>query len=207
MMRAEDIMSREIVVIRGSATIAEAVDLMKGKGQFTLIVDRCHENDTYGTVSATDIVCKAIAYGKDPKQTRVYEVMTKPSVIVHPDWGVEYVARLFAEIGVCRALVIKDQLVGVISIIDILTKSDFIESPQSLMFEETIQKAIEDARAICATYGAGSKVCTVAWNAVEELQAEAAHQKAESMVSAKATFEEYCAANPDAPECRIYYED
>jgi hypothetical protein len=42
----------------------------------------------------------------------------------------------------------------------------------------------------------------VAWDIVEELQAEAAHQRAE--VLQKTAFEQYCEENPDALEARLY---
>ena len=62
---------------------------------------------------------------------RVYEIMTKPCVVVNPELGVEYVARLFAQTRIRRAPVIKDGLLGIISISDILRKSDFVEKPKS----------------------------------------------------------------------------
>jgi hypothetical protein len=37
---------------------------------------------------------------------------------------------------------------------------------------------------------------------VEELQAEAAHQREREKV--KTSLEQYCDANPDAVECRVY---
>ncbi|QSJ18435.1 CBS domain-containing protein [Nostoc sp. UHCC 0702] len=205
MMKAEDIMTKDVVTIRGSATVAEAVGLMKEKKLRALVVDRRHDDDAYGIVTETDIVYKVIAYGKDPKQIRVYEIMSKPCIVVNPELSVEYVARLFANIGIHRAPVIQGKLLGIISISDILTKSNFVETPKALLLEGRIQKAIEEARAICTEYGAYSKACAVAWDEVEELQAEAAHQKAEGMVSAKISFEEYCKENPDAPECRNYH--
>ncbi|MCW5312790.1 CBS domain-containing protein [Nostoc sp. KVJ3] len=204
-MRAEDIMTKNVVTIRGSATVAEAVALMKAKKLRSLVVDRRHDNDAYGIVTETDIVYKVIAYGKDPKQVWVYEIMSKPCIVVNPDLGVEYVARLFANTGIHRAPVIQGKLLGIISITDILTKSDFVEAPKALQLEERIQKAIEHSRAICTEQGAYSKACAAAWDEVEELQAEAAHQKAEGMVSAKVSFEEYCKENPDAPECRNHH--
>ncbi len=145
---------------------------------------------------------KVAAYGKDPKQLRVYEIMSKPCIIVDPDLSVEYVARLFANATIRRGPVIQGKLLGVISITDILTKSDFVETPKMLVLEERIEKAIAEARAICTEQGAYSKACASAWDEVEELQAEAAHQKSETMVSAKISFEEYCQENPAAPECR-----
>jgi len=204
MMKAEDIMTKDVITIRGSATVAEAVRLMKEKNLRALVVDRRYDNDAYGMVSETDIVYKVIAYGKDPKLVRVYEIMSKPCIVVNPELSVEYVARLFANTGIRRAPVIQGKLLGIISITDILTKSNFVEAPTTLRLETKIQKAVEAARAICTQYGAYSKACAAAWDEVEELQAEAAHQKAEGMVSAKVTFEEYCRENPNAPECRDY---
>ena len=131
MMRAEEIMTKDVVTISGSATIAEAVKLMKDKGLRALIVDRRSDSDPYGVVTETDIVYKVAAFGHDPKKMRVYEIMTKPCVIVNPDLGVEYVARLFANTRIRRAPVVKGELLGVISISDILNKSDFVEKPKS----------------------------------------------------------------------------
>ncbi|MBD2773117.1 CP12 domain-containing protein [Iningainema tapete] len=206
-MKAEDIMTTEVVTIRSSATVATAVRLMKEKGLRALIVDRAYDNDAYGIVTETDVIYKVTAYGKDPKQVRVYEIMSKPCIIVNPELSVEYVARLFANTGIRRAPVIQGKLLGIISVTDILTKSNFVESPIVHVFEQKIQKAIEEARSTCAINGAVSSECADAWDEVEELQAQAAHQKAEHMEPAKTSFEEYCIANPDAPECRILIED
>jgi CBS domain-containing protein len=131
MMKAEEIMTKSVVTISGSATIAEAVKLMKEKGLHALVVERRSESDPYGMVTETDIVYKVAAYGHDPKKMRVYEIMTKPCVIVNPDLGAEYVARLLANSGIRRAPVVKGELLGIISVSDILNKSDFVEKPKS----------------------------------------------------------------------------
>ena len=131
MMQAQEIMTKDVVTISGSATIAEAVKIMKDKGLRALIVERRSDSDPYGIVTETDIVYKVAAFGHDPKKMRVYEIMTKPCVIVNPDLGVEYVARLFANTKIRRAPVVKGKLLGIISISDILNKSDFVEKPKS----------------------------------------------------------------------------
>lgn len=131
MMQAQDIMTTNVVTISGSATIAEAVKIMKDQGLRALIVERRSDSDPYGIVTETDVVYKVAAFGHDPKNMRVYEIMTKPCVIVNPDLGVEYVARLFANTRIRRAPVVKGDLLGVISISDILNKSDFVEKPKS----------------------------------------------------------------------------
>ena len=181
-MKAEDIMTADVVTIRGSATVAEAVGLMKEKNLRALIVERRNDSDPYGIVSETDIVYKVAAYGHNPKKMRVYEIMTKPCIVVNPDLGVEYVARLFANTRLRRAPVIKDKLLGIVSISDILRKSDFVEKPKRIYIEDEIESAREQARAICEEKGATSPECAAAWDAVEELQAEAAHQRSAKKV-------------------------
>lgn len=67
--------------------------------------------------------------------------------------------------------------------------------------EEKIEQEREQARTACDASGATSKECAAAWDAVEELQAEASHQKG---TKPKTSMEDYCDDNPDAVECRVY---
>lgn len=201
-MTAEEIMTRDVVTVSGSATVAEAVKLMKDKGLRALVVSRRSDQDPYGIVSETDIIYKVAAYGKDPKEIRVYEIMTKPCVVVNPELGVEYVARLFANTRIRRAPVIKGELLGIISVTDILRKSDFVEKPKRLFIEDEIEVAREEARRICDQRGPTSPECAAAWDVVEELQATASDQRRKE--DSKTAFNTYCEENPDAPECRIY---
>ena len=70
MIKAEDIMTTEVVTIRGSATVAEAVALMKERHLRSLIVEPRTENDPYGMITETDIVYKVGAYGNRCKSKR-----------------------------------------------------------------------------------------------------------------------------------------
>ena len=178
MMQAKDIMTADVITISGSATVAETVELMKNKGLRALIVDRRNEDDPYGMVTETDIVYKVAAYGHNPKEMRVFEIMTKPCIVVPPDLGVEYVARLFTNTKIRRAPVVQGRLMGIISVSDILCKSDFVEKPKRLFIEDEIDVARQEARKVCEDQGATSPACAAAWDVVEELQATAAHQRA-----------------------------
>ncbi|MGB7441078.1 MAG: CBS domain-containing protein [Coleofasciculaceae cyanobacterium] len=195
MMKAVEIMSKEVVTIRGAAKVAEAVNIMREKSLRALIVDRTHDQDAYGIVTETDIVCKVTAFGKNPKEVRVYEIMTKPCIVVNPDLGVEYVARLFVNNGIHQAPIIQKGLLGIISITDILIKSDFIEQPQAIILEQKIREGIKNARAICEQVGATSKECITTWQIIEELEAEAAHQLVQKLP--KTAFEEYREEYPE----------
>jgi CBS domain-containing protein len=203
MMTAAEIMTREVVTIRGSATVAEVVHLMKEKKLRGLVVEPRSVADPYGMVTETDIIYKVAAFGHDPQKMRVYEIMTKPCITVNPELGVEYVARLFAQSRLRRAPVVRGStLLGIISVSDILFKSDFAERPKRLFIEDLIEVAREEARATCQEKGATSSECAVAWDMVEELQAEASHQRGQKNRSN--SLQDYCANNPEADECRIY---
>ena len=67
--------------------------------------------------------------------------------------------------------------------------------------QQQIEKEREAARKACND-DATSTECAVAWDAVEELQAEASHQRQQE--PEKSELDKYCDANPDADECRIY---
>ena len=67
--------------------------------------------------------------------------------------------------------------------------------------KEKIQQELKYAREVCGLDGESGE-CAAAWDAVEELQAEASHQRDKKP---KKTFlEQYCDDNPDALECRVY---
>ncbi len=202
MLTAADIMTKDVATIRSSATVAEAVRLMKARDWQALIVERRHSQDAYGIITKSDIVYKVIAYGKDPNQVRVYEIMTKPCIVVNPDLAVEYVARLFADHHLLRAPVIQGTLLGIISLDDILGRSNFLEKPRTVILEQQLEEEIRKARIVCDDKGIRSEDCAAAWDAVDELQSELAHQRAERVL--KTAFDEFCDEYPEARDVRMF---
>ena len=69
--------------------------------------------------------------------------------------------------------------------------------------QEKIDQELANARTVCSTDG-NTNDCAAAWDVVEELQAEAAHQRENN--PPKTSLEAYCDLNPDAAECRVYDE-
>lgn len=68
--------------------------------------------------------------------------------------------------------------------------------------QEQIEQELQQARVVCSTEGSTSAECAAAWDAVEELQAEASHQRENK--PQKNSLQQYCEENPDAVECRLY---
>lgn len=75
-----------------------------------------------------------------------------------------------------------------------------VNSHQTL--EQAILAAIAEARLTCEQIGEDSPNCAVAWDIVEELQAEKSHQ--EQALKYRTSLDDYCELHPDALECLMY---
>lgn len=122
-LRARDIMHTDVATILPELTVRDAAALMRHNGTRSLIVEQEAEDDAYGIVTYADIVDKVLAFGMDPAEVRVDEIMTKPLVVVNPSLKVEMIARLFAQCNIGHAPVIEDhKLVGVVSMTDLIVE-------------------------------------------------------------------------------------
>lgn len=127
MIKAADVMTVDVITVDRLATVSQAAKMMQQHNVKTLIVDRSSDSDAYGIITATDIY-QAIAKGKEPTTTYVCEVMTQPCIVVNPNLAVEQVVKLFARAKIRIAPVIQDSLLGIISLTDILTKTECLTS-------------------------------------------------------------------------------
>jgi CBS domain-containing protein len=122
-LRARDIMQVEIASVPPETTVLQAALRMKREGVRSLIVERANPDDAFGIVTYSDIVSKVLAWGMEPGEVTVEEIMVKPLVVVNPNLKVEHVARLFAQTGIGHAPVISEhRLVGVISKTDLIVE-------------------------------------------------------------------------------------
>lgn len=62
--------------------------------------------------------------------------MTKPCIVVNPNLSVEQIIKLFAQAKIRIAPVIKDQLLGVVSLTDIITKTNY-STPDRIKYIST----------------------------------------------------------------------
>lgn len=123
MQTAKEIMTTAVVTIQSSASAAEAIALMREKHVRDLVVEPGGKDDAYGIVTEADVAYKVAAFGKNPQTIFVSDIMTKPCIEVDPDMTVQEVAQLFALNHLHRAPVVKENLVGIISVSDILRET------------------------------------------------------------------------------------
>ena len=122
-LRARDIMSTDLATVLPELTVQDAAALMRHHGVRSLIVEKESDDDAYGIITYADIVDKVLAYGFDPAEMRVDEIMTKPLIVVNPSLKVEMIARLFAQNNIGHAPVIEDhKVIGMVSMTDLITE-------------------------------------------------------------------------------------
>jgi len=120
-MKVKDIMTTDVLVVGDSANVSDAIEFMKEKRVRSLIVERHSDKDSYGIVTTSDIVFKTVGKKTNLKLVKIKEIMTKPVVYISPDSSIEEAADVMANFKITHLPVIdKNQLVGIISNIDIL---------------------------------------------------------------------------------------
>lgn len=120
-MDTKDVMTREPATLGPEATLGEAATLMRQEdcGSIPIVED----GRLVGIVTDRDIVVRAVAAGKDPKATRVSEVMSADPVCITPDTDVDEAARIMADRQIRRLPVVDDgKLVGILVIGQIARK-------------------------------------------------------------------------------------
>lgn len=118
MITVADVMTREVLVLRGEATLREAVGYLASQHvSGAPVVDAVGR--MAGAVSTSDIL-QAQSEGMDIDSTTVQEVMTRPTLTVGPETELREAALAMEYGEVHRLFVERDgELVGVVSRSDV----------------------------------------------------------------------------------------
>ncbi len=124
-LKAVDVMTKEVKTIEGNATVAEAIEKMKKEKVSSLVVNRRNVEDAWGILTRKDVVTEVVQVGKKLADVRVYEIMTKPLVMVSPGLALKYCARLMSMTGVRRCPVFDGkEIIGILSNTDIFNAAE-----------------------------------------------------------------------------------
>lgn len=124
-MPVSALMTKNVISMDGSKTVAEAIQIMKTHNISSIVIKPRNEDDTYGIVTEKDILEKVIDPGedihRDPWNTPVFEVMSKPIISVYPELRIKYALRLMKRIKIRRVAVMDgSRLVGILTETDVL---------------------------------------------------------------------------------------
>jgi len=132
-----EMMEKDVVLIDGSKMVSEALALMTKNNVTAIVVKPRNDEDTFGIVTEADILKKVVDPGSetytDLWNTPVYQIMSKPCVMVNPGMRVKYALRMMGRQRVRRLLVVDgNQLLG------LLDEGHVLSAVQALPVNNTV---------------------------------------------------------------------
>ncbi|HET9550405.1 MAG TPA: CBS domain-containing protein [Candidatus Binatia bacterium] len=118
-MELRDIMTRNVEVVNGNASLKEAATKMKKLDVGLIPV--CDGDRLKGLLTDRDITIRATANGRDPSKTKVNEVMSTDIAYCLEDQAVDEAVILMEARQIRRLPILNQdkQLVGIVSLADI----------------------------------------------------------------------------------------
>jgi len=122
-MQLKDVMTRGVKVLHPDATLEEAAEAMKSLDVGPLPV--CDGERLVGMITDRDITVRATAEGRNPKTTRISDVMTPDIIYLFEDQDVQEAARLMGEKQIRRLVVLNrdKRLAGMVSLGDLAVRT------------------------------------------------------------------------------------
>jgi CBS domain-containing protein len=125
--KCRDVMTEDLVFCMPGDAVSEVAKMMKREDIGpVLIVDSERSKTLVGIVTDRDLAIKVVGEGRDPKNTKVEDVMTRKLVTCHADDNIENAMKAMAQYQLRRIPVVDEnmKLVGIISQADVATRVD-----------------------------------------------------------------------------------
>jgi CBS domain-containing protein len=125
MKKSRDIMTKDLVYSLPDESVAKVAQLMKKEDIGPVLVINNEKDKTLiGIVTDRDLALKVVGEGRDPKNTKVGDVMTGKVVTIRSEDSVENAMKAMAQYQLRRIPVVDDhsRLVGIISQADVATR-------------------------------------------------------------------------------------
>jgi signal-transduction protein with cAMP-binding, CBS, and nucleotidyltransferase domain len=109
--------SKELTLIPITATLKEAMSLMKKSEMKFVVVDKRTDDDAYGILTQKNILKSVIIEKGDIDLINVYDVATKPALSVSRFLNIKHAGKMILNHHIKQILVIDDNILqGVIDI-------------------------------------------------------------------------------------------
>lgn len=120
LVTVRDVMNQRYVRVDGMDSVADAFRQMREQDAHCMIVARRSESDEHGLVLHTDIARKIVGPDRSPERVRVYEIMSKPMLSVHPGMNIRYASQLFERFEIRVAPVVDaGEVIGIVTDLEI----------------------------------------------------------------------------------------
>jgi len=111
-------MVKKVITLQAHASVYEAVKLMNENKIGSLVIVR--NGETVGILTERDLLERVLEKCKNPKETRVFEVMTNHVITGNPEMEIPEAASLMFENKVKKLPIVEgNKLVGMVTLTDI----------------------------------------------------------------------------------------
>ena len=140
-LKIKEIMTREVVTIHPDATVDEAAQQMSRHDVGMLPV--FEGGQMLGVFTDRDITIRVVSEGRDPRKTRVRDIMTPEIIYCYDHEDVNEAVKSFEKMQIRRVPVLnrKKQLVGVLSLGDLA-----VDSGDKMLVGHVLKKVSEPER-------------------------------------------------------------
>jgi CBS domain-containing protein len=140
-MKLRDIMTKNVDVVSPETTLEQAARRMKELNVGSIPV--CDGENLKGILTDRDITVRAVALGRDPRDTLAEETMTPNVVFAYEDQPIEEAAKLMSQYQIRRLPIVNrdQQLVGIVSLGDLSVDTD-----KTKMSGETLENISEPSK-------------------------------------------------------------
>jgi CBS domain-containing protein len=121
-MELREVMTPNPTVCSPDTSAAQAAEMMRDQGIGDVLVQN---GGSLGIVTDRDIVTRAVAAGRDPKEVTLGDICTRDIETVSPDMSVDDVIRLMSDKAVRRVPVVEaGKPIGIVALGDLAVDQD-----------------------------------------------------------------------------------
>ncbi len=121
-MELREVMTPNPTVCSPDTSVAQAAEMMRDQDIGDVLVQ---QDGSLGIVTDRDIVTRAVAAGRDPKQVTLGDICTRDVQTVTSDTPVDDVIRMMSDMAVRRIPVVEGgQPIGIVALGDLAVERD-----------------------------------------------------------------------------------
>jgi CBS domain-containing protein len=131
-MRARELMVKNVITLEKDVSVQDAARMMNENGIGCLVA--VDNGEIIGILTERDLLKRVLETCKNPKETKVSEIMTKNVIVGDPDMQLIEATRLMFENKVKKLPIVEgDRLVGLITLTDIARATHVDEKTMNLV--------------------------------------------------------------------------
>ena len=117
-MFVKDVMAKKVISIDYNKTVLDACKVFTEKGLGSLVV--VNSGIIVGIITERDVIERVIVKKKNPKKTKIEEVMSKNIITIHASAKVEQAAELMKKHKIKKLpVILNNEFVGMITVTDL----------------------------------------------------------------------------------------